>query len=333
MGEVTLTLVKSYKGTPCLLLSQPGTPKQVTFFKQDWFSLKAALPQIQSLLKSPHPETVEVAVDDWRKIIFTCDDGCVVIRVTVEDLFHCTVTNYGVIMPDADWENLISRARGIDMLFSRDEASDEECQPRGIKRKRVENTLQSAVKFRKRRVTYYTCTALQSGVTEYHLDRPTCVEAAEVMKEKYGTVQVDIDRHTLNIYNDMAMLKYLYGWFLVRKIHEIKKRSCTGCRFTEGNQEAHVENGCLMDFGEAIDEYLDKASSEISVTLVSHVYCEFLKLLNVRATSNVCVIAQCAKVYLDMSEELEMFATDDGQFSPTILHILFSRCLDKVEKN
>lgn len=329
LGGVTLTLMKSRRGAPCLLLSHPGDAERRGYwYTEDWLAIKAAMPQVQALLRSPHQERVEVAVDDWRRIIFTTRDGSsVIIRVEVECLVHSTLTNFGTRLTQEDWEALLSKEQDIDGLLCL--AGPTEPRTRGIKRKRVEGG-QRAVKYRKQCVTYYTCTAhTKREKTQYFLDRHDCAAEALVLMKRCGpSVQVDIEEHTLNVYNDMTMMRHLYAWFLIRKIDEMKRRVCSGCHDDEGNQEAHMD-GCLMDFGEAMDEFIECAPYEIPVFQMAGVYCEFLKMLNVTPSSNLIAVSQCAKVYLQMDEELESYVTGDGDFCSTILDVLFKKCLQR----
>jgi hypothetical protein len=247
--------------------------------------------------------------------------------VEAEDLFYCTVTNFGTRMTVTDWACLVSREQDIDALFSLDSSSEKQ-EPRGIKRKR-DDTVQAVVQYRKKCLTYYMCTAHTDLVkTGYYLDREACVTAVEKIKRQLGPIQVDIEEHTLNIYNDMIMMKRVYAWFMFQKINEIKKLECTGCLNEESNQEGHMDNGCLMEFADAVDMYADFASLEISVTQMTGVYCEFLKMINVRQPPNLCTVAQCAKLYLEMEEEVESYV-HEGVFCPTVLHELFCQCLQK----
>lgn len=332
LGEVTLTLRKTSKGVPCILLSQPGRRPHCRWYTEDWQAIKAAIPQVQVLLKSPHEEMVVVPVNTWRTILFTIrDNKTVSIRVKTEDVFNCAVTSYGAQICYADWENLVCKEQAIDDMLSLDSNQEH---TRGIKRKRCEKEMVS-VKHRKMAVSYYTCRVtpvkykdLES--TGYCLTIQECDKLIEKLRSVYGQVNACVEEHCLMIYDDMEMISMVYAWLLFQKIMLKKRTECIACKHDEGNQAAH-EDGCLMSFEDAVDLYYDSAPQEISVNLIVKVYCELLKMLNIKAASNVYTVAQCAKQYLELQQEMEGYEAE-GLFSPRILHVLFSRCMTNLRK-
>jgi len=203
---------------------------------------------------------------------------------------------------------------------------------RGVKRKSGPDAMQNDVKYRKVFMSYYTCTAHTNQTnTEYHLDRPGCFKAAQQMRNKYGPgVDVDLDRHLLIIYDDIFVMKDLYAWFLIEQINGIKRMECPGCLNNQEGSEGHTV--CLMNFGDAVDEYADRASADISLETMTGVYCEFLKLINMRHSPYLYTIAQCCQRYLHVEVKLHEYVCEDGRYCPTILDILFKKSFESYQE-
>lgn len=127
----------------------------------------------------------------------------------------------------------------------------------------------------------------------------------------------NLDERTLQIYNDMTMMRMVYAWLLYEKITQFKREFCLACEENQPGQRAHMERGCLTEFGEAIEMYIWKAELAITVGEMSDLYCEILNMLHLKVPSNVYTIAQCAKGYTEMEEDLESYELD-GLFYPRI---------------
>lgn len=65
-------------------------------------------------------------------------------------------------------------------------------------------------------------------------------------------------------------------------------------------QQAHMNDGCLMEWQDAIVSFLNEAEAQISVDALIEMYVEFLKFTNEKIPCNLYTIARCVKEYNGM---------------------------------
>lgn len=88
IGSVVLRVLLSAKGRPYLLLSRPLQTKirgKVCWFPEDWQGIKAAIPQVQTLLNADveTERKVRTTIRDNREVVFVVKRS----KLTAGDMF------------------------------------------------------------------------------------------------------------------------------------------------------------------------------------------------------------------------------------------------------
>lgn len=120
---------------PFILVSQSlkGKPDcRCCWLTEDWIAIKAAIPQVQTLLKSENEEYVNVTVSKYRTITFTNKKSSETICMAHPKQGDTAVSSYRTLMQPRDWNCLVGKQLEVDGRGCNTRESSEEEESRQI---------------------------------------------------------------------------------------------------------------------------------------------------------------------------------------------------------
>ena len=348
VGRISITAKKTSTGQTYLMVSQPVKDKKdrrCCWFPNDWMAIRAAIPQVQTLLKSSKKEHVEVNVSAKRTVKFTVDNDTVLISLEMRKGDAAT-TCFSTWMLASDWQCLVCKQKVLDNYLEPEGTAPEVKSSRGIKRKR-DATLSDQIPIwgRKYSITYFKYILYSSDdsilansnmfkikESGSYFSRDKCSEEGERMKRVFGKEagRLDIVSHKYFVTNEMRMVKLLYIWLVSKKISDKKvdhdNSGCIKVDLSPGHQ-------CPQDWEEFAADNCEELAADILPADIADVYIEMLKLLDVPIPRTICAISQCAKEYItDLCDDVQFYCESGNWFLP-FQDQLFEECLSIVEAN
>ncbi len=80
--------------------------------------------------------------------------------------------------------------------------------------------------------------------------------------------------------SDCTLMLMVYRYLLERNIDQLQTVNCHGCQFNQPGQRDHMVNGCLMEWGEAVEMYLALAQQKIDARSLEEQFRRVLNSLN-----------------------------------------------------
>ena len=359
VGRLTMEVKKAKSGKPYIIVSQPVKAntevRRCCWYDNDWLAIKAAIPQVQSLMVAGGEDKITVDVTKNRAVNFTVGEKFVLISIDTAATASAQERKFSTWMTPCDWQCMVCRQSEIDNAFSvkatpacsfsPDSPPGPRPKPRGVRRKLnfSDDVEQMTVDSRadgKTSITFYSWWVISQNDDciladgDNILSEKECDEALADAREENAHIKhlaYDKRSHTYIVPCDLELIKLMYVWLVKRKIMEaFAEAPCTACDEHQPGQEAHMSGGCLSSWYSCVAKYGPGMYEKVTAEDISGHYIEFLKEVGIEVPGNILTMALCLKDFMTNVPDVVNDHTDHGRLRDGVLEGVFEKAHQKV---